>query len=183
MLCLWLLPETVLSRSRIAPRHNRVVVFSFQVDERLRYWQKVRDWRRKKALWYLHCQSRHVECNTKGLYSSATVTSSCSLEPKGKINTVWMQPSVPPPIHLSTPLFYHFYLGLESFVCTQTSSTSINAPPPPQQRSALLCPSLHPQIRPGIQVQSMYFILWERFKLSVLIIKMWWACKAYEKVC
>ena len=75
--------KTSLSRSRIA-RCRDVVVFSLQVGERLRYWQKARDWRRKKALWRLHCQNKHVECDTKGFHSSATVTSSCSLKTQRK---------------------------------------------------------------------------------------------------
>lgn len=55
MLCL-----SLSSRSHIAPRHNHVVVFSFQVDEPVHYWQKRRDWREKKRSFVLSSLSEQA---------------------------------------------------------------------------------------------------------------------------
>lgn len=135
--------ETPLSRSRIALRCCSLFFPSWRAIALLTKGERLE---KKKALWYLHCQSKHVECNTKGFHSAATVTSSCSLKTQRKNQYCAngaLCPSTPPPIR---PFILSFLSQFGEF-CLHSDRLHFYLPS--AMAKVCIAPALQ-QIRPSI---------------------------------
>lgn len=87
----------------------------------------------KKALYHLHCQNKQVRAQTqRGSIHRAQWQAPLLSKPKEKSIVCECDPSVPPPLHLSTLLSHHFYRTFNAFVRFHLFSV-FHWPPSPWQ--------------------------------------------------
>lgn len=114
----------------------------------------------KKALCYLHCQNKQVRAQTqRGPIHREQWQAPVLSKPKEKSIVCECDPSVPPPLHLSTLLSHHFYRTLNAFVRSRLFSV-FHRPPSPWQ-----WPTFLHALTIKIQLSSSV-ILWEHSELS-----------------